>query len=141
SACVPPSVVSSTIKAAVSIPAGKAAATGVVSVKVAALAEGVVKSMLLTKLKMATVSMVVTGILVGGVGGVSYPVLAVQQRGTGHDEISKPVSNGDSQPQVTPTWKERIALKPQADKGDQIFAAAISPDGKTIATGQSKGAR
>jgi RNA polymerase sigma factor (sigma-70 family) len=140
-ACVPPSVVSSTIKTAVMMAAGQAATTGVISTKVAALAEGVLKSMLLTKLTMATVSMLVIGILVGGVAGVSYPMLAVQKRGAGHDGISKPISNGDGQPQVTPTWKERIALTPQADKGDQIFAAAISPDGKTIATGQSKGAK
>src|SRR5262249_57142284 len=51
SACVPPSVVSSTIQAATALAAGPAAAPGVISVKVAALTEGVLKSMLLTKLK------------------------------------------------------------------------------------------
>src|SRR5262249_11776236 len=48
SACVPPSVVSSTIKAAT---VGQAAVTGVISVKVAALTEGVMKTMLMSKLK------------------------------------------------------------------------------------------
>jgi RNA polymerase sigma factor (sigma-70 family) len=50
SAGVPPSVVSSTIKAATLVAAGQAAATGAMSVKVAALTEGVLKTMLLTKL-------------------------------------------------------------------------------------------
>ena len=51
SAGVPTSVVSSTIKAASLVAAGQAAATGAISVKVAALTEGVMKAMLLTKLK------------------------------------------------------------------------------------------
>jgi RNA polymerase sigma factor (sigma-70 family) len=54
SAGVPPSVVSSTIKAASLLAAGEAAATGAISVKVAALTEGVLQAMLLTKLKTAT---------------------------------------------------------------------------------------
>jgi RNA polymerase sigma factor (sigma-70 family) len=49
-ACVPPAVVSSTIRAATALAAGQAAATGLISVKVAALTEGVMKSMLLSKL-------------------------------------------------------------------------------------------
>jgi RNA polymerase sigma factor (sigma-70 family) len=51
SAGVPTSVAVSTIKAATLLAAGKAAATGVISVKVVALTEGVMKAMLLTKLK------------------------------------------------------------------------------------------
>jgi RNA polymerase sigma factor (sigma-70 family) len=54
SASLPTSLVSSTIKAASLFAAGPAAATGVISAQVAALAEGVLKTMLLTKLKIAT---------------------------------------------------------------------------------------
>jgi RNA polymerase sigma factor (sigma-70 family) len=50
SAGVPASMVTSTIKAASLFAAGKAAATGAISVRVAALTEGVLKTMLLTKL-------------------------------------------------------------------------------------------
>jgi RNA polymerase sigma factor (sigma-70 family) len=53
SAGVPNSVVGATIKAASLLAAGKAAATGAISVKVAALTEGVLKAMLFTKLKAA----------------------------------------------------------------------------------------
>src|SRR5262245_21181582 len=54
SAGVPTSVVSSTIKAASLFAAGQAAATGLISAKVAALTVGVLKAMLVSKLKMAT---------------------------------------------------------------------------------------
>jgi RNA polymerase sigma factor (sigma-70 family) len=64
SAAVPTSVVSATIKAATVFAAGQAAATGVISVKVAALAEGVVRTMFLAKLKTVICALAVT-VLVG----------------------------------------------------------------------------
>ncbi len=54
SAGVPASVVSSTIKAASLFAAGQAAATGVIAPTVATLVEGVLRTMLLSKLKIAT---------------------------------------------------------------------------------------
>jgi RNA polymerase sigma factor (sigma-70 family) len=54
-AAVPATLVSSTIKAATLALAGQTATPSVISVKVAALADGVVKAMLLTKLKIVAV--------------------------------------------------------------------------------------
>jgi RNA polymerase sigma factor (sigma-70 family) len=68
SARVPPSVVSSTIKAVTLVAAGRAAASGAISVKVAALTEGVLKSMLLAKLKITTVGLLLLAALLGGAG-------------------------------------------------------------------------
>jgi RNA polymerase sigma factor (sigma-70 family) len=63
---VPSSVVSSTIKAATLVAAGQAAAaTGVLSVKVAALTEGVMKAMLMGKKAVIAVVLVV-GVLASG---------------------------------------------------------------------------
>jgi RNA polymerase sigma factor (sigma-70 family) len=62
SAGVPTSVASSTIRAASLFAAGQAAA---ISVQVAALTEGVLKSMLLTKLKIATAMLMAVGVLAG----------------------------------------------------------------------------
>ena len=53
SACVPGPLVVSTVQAATLLAAGKALATGAVSAKVVALTEGVLKAMLITKLKVA----------------------------------------------------------------------------------------
>jgi RNA polymerase sigma factor (sigma-70 family) len=64
SAAVPTSVVSATIKAATVFAASQAAATGVISVKVAALMEGVVRTMFLAKLKTVICTLALT-LLVG----------------------------------------------------------------------------
>jgi RNA polymerase sigma factor (sigma-70 family) len=60
SACVPTPLLSATIKTARLVAAGKSAAAGAVSAKVVALTEGVLRTMLLTKLKitMAALMMV-----------------------------------------------------------------------------------
>jgi RNA polymerase sigma factor (sigma-70 family) len=70
SASVPTRVASSTIKAAGLFAAGKAAVPGVLSAKAVALAEGVLKTMLLTKLKIATAVLVTLLILGGGAAAV-----------------------------------------------------------------------
>jgi RNA polymerase sigma factor (sigma-70 family) len=65
---LPSSVMDSTVKAA-GLPAAKAAATGAISVHVAALTEGVLKAMLFSKLKTATALLSVVlglGALAGG---------------------------------------------------------------------------
>jgi RNA polymerase sigma factor (sigma-70 family) len=69
SACVPASLVLSTVKAAASVAAGHAV-TGVVSAPVAALTKGVLKTMFLTKLKTVSAVLLAVGIL--AVGGASY---------------------------------------------------------------------
>jgi RNA polymerase sigma factor (sigma-70 family) len=81
-ACVPTSVVFSTIKAATLCAAGPAAASGAISVQVAALTEGVLKAMLLTKLQTASVVLLVLLLSIGsGLLGMSAigPKAAVAQ--------------------------------------------------------------
>src|SRR5262249_50896905 len=69
SAAVPTSVVSATIKAATVFAAGQAAAMGVISVKVTALTEGVIRAMFLAKLKTVTCTLALT--LLVGLGGAA----------------------------------------------------------------------
>jgi RNA polymerase sigma factor (sigma-70 family) len=77
---VPSSLVSSTIKAANLLAAGQAATTGAISVKVAALTEGVLKSMLLTKLKVAAAVVLVAAVTLAVAGGsLSQPTLVAQE--------------------------------------------------------------
>jgi RNA polymerase sigma factor (sigma-70 family) len=66
SAGVPNSVVVSTIKAAYLFAAGETAATGAISVKVAALTKGVVKAMFFTKLKAAFAVVLILGLVATG---------------------------------------------------------------------------
>lgn len=81
SAGVPAAVLSSTIKAASLCAAGQAA----IPVKVAALAEGVLKAMLLNKLKPALAVLVVAAM----VGLIGYGMARGQQKG---DAVQKPAS-------------------------------------------------
>ena len=67
SACVPTSLMSFTVKAATMIAAGQATVTGVVPAKVAALTEGVLKAMLLSKLK-AVVGVLMVAMCLIGIG-------------------------------------------------------------------------
>ncbi len=77
SAGVPTSVVSSAIKAVTLVAAGQAVTTGAISVKVAALTEGVLKTMFLTKLKIAAAVVLIVVSLTGGAGWI-YQAQAAQ---------------------------------------------------------------
>lgn len=83
SAGVPPLVVSVTIKAVTAVAAGQAAASAI-SAPVAALTEGVLKAMLLTKLKTAVTVVLVLGMVAFGGG------LLTQSTGAGEKPRTKP---------------------------------------------------
>jgi RNA polymerase sigma factor (sigma-70 family) len=82
SAVVPASVVVSTIKAASLLAAGKAAATGVISVKVAALTEGVLRTMLHAQIKIGSVILVAV-LALGGATAVLIPAALGQDNRPG----------------------------------------------------------
>jgi RNA polymerase sigma factor (sigma-70 family) len=65
-ATVPAAVMSNTIKAATLVAAGQAATAGVISAPVAALTEGVLKTMLLTKLKIVSAATLTVLLCLGG---------------------------------------------------------------------------
>src|SRR5262245_50552323 len=79
-AVVPISVVSNTIKAATVSAAGQGAAGGVISAQVAALTQGVLKTMLWSKLKVATAVLVGVLACVSGGMAVFLPMAAGQQK-------------------------------------------------------------
>jgi hypothetical protein len=86
SACVSSPLVVATARAAVSVAAGGAAAA-VVSARVAALAEGAVRAMYVTKLKTATILLLVAAIAVGA-GVLAHQPTAAEQPGA--QAIEKP---------------------------------------------------
>jgi RNA polymerase sigma factor (sigma-70 family) len=106
SAGVPAAVVSSTIKAASLCAAGRAA----IPVQVAALAEGVLKAMLLNKLKPALAVLVVVAM----VGLIGFGMARGQQNG---DVIPKQASE--------PKAPKDAVVKPKAEKDD---ATAWGPE-------------
>jgi hypothetical protein len=81
-ACVPAALAASTVKAASRLAVGgTAAAAGALSPKVAALVEGVVKAMFLSKLKTMTAAVLVTALLAVGYGALAAP---------GHKHLAHP---------------------------------------------------
>jgi RNA polymerase sigma factor (sigma-70 family) len=81
SASAPAPLVASTIQAASLFAAGQAAAAGLLSAKVVALTEGVLKTMLLTKLKTVTAVLLVLG-MVGFGGGLYLQQMAAARQGS-----------------------------------------------------------
>jgi RNA polymerase sigma-70 factor (ECF subfamily) len=100
SAGVPTSAVSSTIQAAALVAAGPAAASGVIPTKVAALTEGVLNAMLVSKLKAVTAVLLVVLACVGGGVVAARPSAAGQPPPTpdkkGKDEKKAPTAKQPS---------------------------------------------
>ncbi|MGH7170647.1 MAG: RNA polymerase sigma factor, partial [Gemmataceae bacterium] len=118
-ACVPASVVSSTIKAASLFAAGQAAATGAISVTVAALTEGVLKTMLLTKLKIVT-AVLLTAVALSGAAGWLYQTQAGEK---------------------TPKAETRTAAPALAGAAENILQNAGFEEGDKTPAHWSKGAK
>ena len=98
---VPNSVVAYTIRAASLLVAGKAAATGAVSAEVAALVEGVVKAMLLNKLKIVSAVLLVVAALSGAMGLVYQTQAAERPKALGATEEADeklPAAKKDEKP-------------------------------------------
>jgi len=122
-ACVPVSLASSTIRAAVLIAAGQAAVAGVVPAQVAALVEGVLKTMLLSKLKVATTVLFLTAVLSAG-GAIAYQTQAGQPAAA-------------RQTTTTPSAKERLQFPTQRElPGDTKSAPAPADEPDRIKPGQ-----
>ena len=101
----------------------QAAATAVIPAKVAALTQGVLKSMLLTKLKIATaVPLVVVGVLVAGLGALALPARA-----------QKPAADKqDKETEKSPAEKQD-AVKVVQFGAQRVGSLAYCNDGKTKA--------
>jgi RNA polymerase sigma factor (sigma-70 family) len=136
SACVPAPLVSSTVQAAALVAAGHAAA-GVVSAPVAALTEGVMKAMLMTKLKIATAVVLAVGLL--GIGFGLYQTQA-SAAPDGKKEVGKPPAGGA--PAVGAPAREEEKTDDDAKDDEKInlpkgaapiqVLASLDKDGKLV---------
>ncbi len=164
SACVPGPLVVSTVQAATLMAAGKALATGAISAKVVALTEGVLKAMLMTKIKVAIAVVMALNLIGAGVGlvycqtagsGLDKPPMAQEKPAVVDDPKSEPAPS-PAQAGANPDQpkKSEATARPLGDlygdplpegavarlgtlrfrPGDWIRSLALSPDGKTLAT-------
>ncbi len=119
SASAPPTLIASTIKAASLFAAGQAAATGAISVKVAALTEGVLKAMFLTKLKaLAVVVLLITAVCAGATAlALRTQAADPTEEGGARREKDGPVTAQPQTPDARKTDKDDPPKAPaKADK-------------------------
>jgi uncharacterized protein (TIGR03067 family) len=126
SAAVPTSLVSSTIKAVSLLTAGQAVTAGVISAKVAALAEGGMKTMLLNKLKIVTVVLLAVAATGGGAAGFLSHTAAA--RPAGHPRAPLPAA------QEQPRAQGEKAVEKELEKLQGTWIAAVGSEfkGKTF---------
>jgi RNA polymerase sigma factor (sigma-70 family) len=149
---VPTSVVSGVIRAAGRLAAGEAAAAGAFSDKAAALSEGVLKSMLLTRLKIGTAAVLLVGLIALACAAAAGPRAAApggakaarkggpppageaRQRPRESDRPGKLLlARIGALEMLTPEGKENQAVALPKDTGLFIFCARYSPDGRRVA--------
>jgi RNA polymerase sigma factor (sigma-70 family) len=106
SACVPTSVASATIKAAPLYAAGQVTA-GVVSANVSALAQGVLKTMLLSKLKIGMTWLLV-GLLVFGSSSLIYRTAMAQPATIQRAATTTPKETAKDRPQPVDEFKKDL---------------------------------
>jgi RNA polymerase sigma factor (sigma-70 family) len=156
-------LVTATARAARLYAAGQTAATGIISAKVAALTEGVLKTMFLTKLKVTMAVLLVVGVVGAGVGatGLVYTTQAqdkksaedierekraaderkaAEDRKKAEDDKKAEEANAkDKKPddKAKPSARTDIvqpAMMPLRHGKGAVAAVAFSPDNKTVAT-------
>jgi RNA polymerase sigma factor (sigma-70 family) len=98
-ASVPTSLLSSTVKAAGMIEAGQATVAGVVPAKVALLMEGALKAMLLSKIKTATVGLLLVALLLGAAGAIYQTQAAEQPKG---EQRNKSMTEASTAEEIRP---------------------------------------
>src|SRR5438445_829865 len=133
-ASVPAPLVSSTIKTAALIAASPEATAGVVSAQVAALTEGVLKTMFLAKLKTATAVLLAVSILTGA-AMLTHQAVAAKQSDAASGAAQK--APGDENAKADPGKASRkpqlSAPKREAEEAVRVRGRVLDPDGKPVA--------
>jgi RNA polymerase sigma factor (sigma-70 family) len=117
---VPSLLMNSTVQAATLTAAGQTAYPGVISTKVAALTEGVLKTMLLTKLKIATAVLLMAATIGAGASALTQKALAAKQPETRVETKATAEKPAGDAPR-TPLRREPPAQEQKAEDIEQLI--------------------
>ena len=138
SAGVPTSVVSSTINAATLYAAGQAATSGAISAQVTALTEGMLKAMVLTKLKVVSVVLLVVATL-SGAAGVIYRTQAAPAPIKEKQPASRPAAKTDLD-RIQGEWKlEYVEINGRPQKLEHFKTIRLVIKGDRATLGRNEG--
>jgi RNA polymerase sigma factor (sigma-70 family) len=127
SAAVPPTLLLSTVKAAMLVAAGKAAVSGAVSAQAAALFEGVLNAMFLTKLKL-TAALLACGLMITGAGVLAVPALRGAPGNQDENAAPAPAEQAQPAPSTASEAAKRQARKGAANARNKTAAGEITAD-------------
>jgi RNA polymerase sigma factor (sigma-70 family) len=117
SAVVPPELADETIRAAALVAAGKGAAAGAFSARVATLAEGVVKTMILAQWKsILPAALVAAGVVATGVGARAYQGSGERPKSRSNPEARVPAEAPRSDTPRDDLGQARVDLKETAQE-------------------------
>jgi len=125
SATVPSQLRMATIKAALTLTARHAETAGVVSTSVATLMEGVLHAMFLTKVKILATGLLVTAVIGGGAGMVTYQKLAAQSADQSEAiaaKVSAPTQREQPDDEAYDKEAERLGVKALVTPKDKLKA-------------------
>jgi RNA polymerase sigma factor (sigma-70 family) len=121
-----PALISSTVKAATRVAAGQAAGAGAISARVAALTQGVLQAMFLTRLKVVTAALVTAGLLACG---LLVAILRAQPAtaAAAPAQAAEAKSGNEKKPRPAPKPTGSGTLLLAGERGK---LAALDPDGR-----------
>jgi RNA polymerase sigma factor (sigma-70 family) len=129
----PAALVGPTVRAAVLSATDQTAAAGLISAPVAALVEGVTRTMFVSKAKLATVLLLAVGLLAAGLGLLTHQALAARQTESAAAVKRSAPEQGKEAPAAAPAV--RAAADP-AKKGTEdaivLKGRVLGPDGKPV---------
>jgi RNA polymerase sigma factor (sigma-70 family) len=128
-ACVPTSLQIATVKAATLVAVGQAAAPGLISARVASLVEGVLKAMLLTKLKTLMLCVLAVGVLLGAASVVAYYGQVADPKEFKKEDAAKPAAPAEPPGHVRCLEGHK----------EPVLGVVFSPDGKRALSASSDG--
>ena len=136
SACVPTSVLSSTIKAVTLVAAGHTAASGLISARVATLTEGVLKTMWHNKLKAIVAVVLVLGFVATGATVLACRTVAGQSDtpSTAGPVEASPIQKKEKDQKNDSVQQPKLSATLRGHTS-YVSSVAYHPDGKTLASG------